>query len=967
MKFKKLHYISTLLIAAIAFLTMMSNSAGITGQSTIGCSNGSGCHNTVASASTVISITGLPTTYVNGTTYNLTLTVTNVTQTAANARAGFDLTVNSGTLAATNINTALNGTTELRHTAPKVLSFGTTSWTLNWTAPATGTANAVFQVACNATNGNAVNDAGDLWNTATINVPGPAVTVPTVTVGTPSGITSTTATINGGVTANNAATTVTVEYGTTIAYGQSAAATPGTVTGSTATPVTAALSGLAVGTLYHYRIKAVNSAGTTNSPDATFTTLALAPVITVGTPSSITNSTATINGTVNANNAATSSLAVEYGLTTSYGSTAAVTPASVSGNTATNITSGLTGLAAATTYHYRIVAVNSVGTTQSPDATFTTLAAVTLPTITVGAPTAITFNSATLNGTVNANGGSTTVSIEYGLTTTYGQAAVVTPATVTGITPTTISSALSGLAAATTYHYRVVATNSAGTTTGTDNTFTTAVAPTAPTITVTAPTGITMVSAVVHGTVNANNATATVTVEYGTTIAYGQTAAVTPSTVTGNTATAVAAAISGLLPLTTYHYRIVAANSVGTTSSPDNTFTTLTNVSGPTVTVGAVTGITTTTGTINGTVNANNGATAVTIQYGLTTAYGNTVNATPATVTGATPTAVSAALSGLAPGTTYHYIISAVNSAGTANSADFTFTTTGLPGLPIIVLGTPNSITSSSANVTATVTATNAPTTVSVEYGLTPAYGATINTTPIVVNGNSPINVTAALSLLSPLTTYHYRVKAMNSAGTVTSADATFTTISQFVLPAIVLGTPSNMSYNRGVVNATVNANNFNTSVSVEYGLTTSYGSTINATPGQVFGTSPTAVSATIGQLQPNTTYHYRFAATNTAGTVYSADDVITTTSNPAAVSSIEAAGFHLFPNPGRDVMTLMTKDNAPVTITGTSLDGRAISLPNRMVGNGQYQIDITQLPAGMYLMILKSGGESFTTRFSKL
>ena len=48
-------------------------------------------------------------------------------------------------------------------------------------------------------------------------------------------------------------------------------------------------------------------------------------------------------------------------------------------------------------------------------------------------------------------------------------------------------------------------------------------------------------------------------------------------------------------------------------------------------------------------------APAVSFEYGLTTAYGTTVAATPATVTGTTATAVSATLADCCPGTTYHY------------------------------------------------------------------------------------------------------------------------------------------------------------------------------------------------------------------------------------------------------------------------------------------------------------------------
>src|SRR3954454_15700564 len=99
----------------------------------------------------------------------------------------------------------------------------------------------------------------------------------------------------------------------------------------------------------------------------------------------------------------------------------------------------------------------------------TALAAPTAPTATTGAASSVTQTSATLTASVDPNGGPTTVHFEYGTSTSYG----VTSAsqTVDGADPVTAQVPVSGLTSATTYHYRVVATNSAGTATGADRTF----------------------------------------------------------------------------------------------------------------------------------------------------------------------------------------------------------------------------------------------------------------------------------------------------------------------------------------------------------------------------------------------------------------------------------------------------------------------------------------------------------------
>jgi len=295
----------------------------------------------------------------------------------------------------------------------------------------------------------------------------------------------------------------------------------------------------------------------------------------------------------------------------------------------------------------------------------------TPPTVTTTAASSITTTGATLNGTVNANGSSTTVTFQYGLTTSYGSTVTAAQSPVSGNTVTAVSAVISGLTPCTLYHYRCVGVNSGGTNYGSDMTFTTTCA--APTVVTQAATAITANSATLNGTVNANNSTANTSFDYGLTTSYGTNIPGNPASVSGSTATAVTGAISGLLPNTLYHYRINGVNAYGTTNGSDMTFTT--SQIAPTVVTLAASAVNTTIATLNGTVNANNLSTTVTFNWGLTVAYGSTVSATPATVTGTTTTSVLANLTGLTPNTTYHFRVSGVNSVGTSNGNDMTFTT----------------------------------------------------------------------------------------------------------------------------------------------------------------------------------------------------------------------------------------------------------------------------------------------------
>ncbi|MEI7491429.1 MAG: Ig-like domain-containing protein [Bacteroidota bacterium] len=98
--------------------------------------------------------------------------------------------------------------------------------------------------------------------------------------------------------------------------------------------------------------------------------------------------------------------------------------------------------------------------------------------------------------------------------------------------------------------------------------------PLAPSVTTLAATNISGTGVTLNGSVIAHNASTSVTFNWGTSIAYGNTIAASPSTVTGNTATQVLAGLSGLSEGTTYHFRCVGTNSVGTTYGSDLSFTT---------------------------------------------------------------------------------------------------------------------------------------------------------------------------------------------------------------------------------------------------------------------------------------------------------------------------------------------------------------------------------------------------------
>lgn len=190
------------------------------------------------------------------------------------------------------------------------------------------------------------------------------------------------------------------------------------------------------------------------------------PVVTTNPAASIASFSAKLNASLNPHGLSTT-FHFEYGTTTSYGLTTA--PQSKAGNTSQPVSANINGLAAHTTYHFRIVASNAAGTRFGSDRTFTTLTMTGPPVVTTNPATNVTASSARLNGNLDPHGLSTTVYFQYGTTISYGSR---TPNQIkAGNNYQNALASISGLAAHTTYHFRIVGSNTAGTRNGTDRTF----------------------------------------------------------------------------------------------------------------------------------------------------------------------------------------------------------------------------------------------------------------------------------------------------------------------------------------------------------------------------------------------------------------------------------------------------------------------------------------------------------------
>jgi len=190
-----------------------------------------------------------------------------------------------------------------------------------------------------------------------------------------------------------------------------------------------------------------------------------------------------------------------------------------------------------------------------------------LPTVTTDAATDVEATSATLNGTLDDDGGEACdVRFQYGETSDYGidtewqpgkESVVAFEQDITGLSPNK------------TYHFRAQVRNSTGTVNGADRTFKTPIG--LPAVTTGEATGLGAIAATLNGTLDDDGSEACECgFEWGLDTGYGTTTP-TENKVTGESFSQV---IGGLVPTTVYHFRAFATNSAGIGHGADMTFTT---------------------------------------------------------------------------------------------------------------------------------------------------------------------------------------------------------------------------------------------------------------------------------------------------------------------------------------------------------------------------------------------------------
>jgi len=369
----------------------------------------------------------------------------------------------------------------------------------------------------------------------------------------------------------------------------------------------------------------------------------------------------------------------QYGESEAYGQS---TPVQSSGTVEEAVSSMLEELKVSTTYHFRIVAENENGADYGLGREFTTPPA--LEALSTGTATNLQPESVTLAGSLKRGGLQTHYYFQYGTSSAYGKVVPEPPGEVPAGKDEkeereikTLETSVAGLAPNTGYHYRFVAENSFGTTYGADQRFTTSGPPrigSEPT------TGIGHEEATLHAKIDPDEIATTYHFEYGETTAYGSEAPPGGQSIgSGSEPVAVSASLSKLRLGVTYHFRVVAENTAGTTTGPDQKFTTIAPAP---IDATYATGVGVAEATLHTQINPLGNDTNYYFQYGTQSCQANpgactSVPAPPGEDIGSgkEDVAKSVTLSELKPHTGYYYRVLDSNSLGTTEGPEHVFTT----------------------------------------------------------------------------------------------------------------------------------------------------------------------------------------------------------------------------------------------------------------------------------------------------
>ena len=605
------------------------------------------------------------------------------------------------------------------------------------------------------------------------------------------------------------------------------------------------------------------------------TSPSISSIITTGT---ITASTASFSGNI-LSDGGSPVLAKGIIWSTSPNPTVALITKTNDGPGTGPFTSNITGLSAGTTYYVRFYVTNSSGSTYGTEINFTTgtgsLATIG-STVSTGS---ITATSATSGGNISSDGGypGTLRGVVWATSTnpTVPSSSSTSDGTGTGA----FTSNITGLSATTLYYVRSYATNPAGTTYGSEISFTTLVG-SSPSISSTSAIGsITTTSASSGGNISSDGGYAITArgVVWGT--SPSPTVPSASSTSNGTGTGSFTSNITGLSAGTLYYVRSYATNSAGTTYGAEISFTTSAISLATLNATVAASSITASTAVSGGNITADGGSpiTARGVVWGTTS--DPTVSLSTKTSNGTGTGSFTSNITGLSAGTLYYVRSYATNSSGTSYGAQISFTTSAGSLATLAATTPPWPITTSTAVSGGFISADGgSPITArGVVWQASSSTGLDVSLSTKTSDGTGTGSFTSNITGLSPNTLYYVSSYATNSAGTRYGTATSFYTLAATspTISATVIATSITSSTATSGGNITADGGSPITARGVVW--STSSNPTVPSTSSTSEGTGTGSFTSNITGLSAGTLYYVRSYATNSVGTSYGTQVSFTT------------------------------------------------------------------------------------------
>ena len=577
------------------------------------------------------------------------------------------------------------------------------------------------------------------------------------------------------------------------------------------------------------------------------------------------------------------------------------------------------------------------------------------PVITTTVPSQITLNSAITGGSLTTDGGSKI--IKQGICWDTITDPIFTKNKIEDLSGKTIfTDTISGLKANKTYFARAYATNSAGTSYGKNETFTT-LASSSPTLTTTAVTLIAETTATSGGNITTDGGSPITARGVCWSTVPGATITLSTKTTDGSGLGTFSSSMTGLTGSTTYYVRAYATNSLGTSYGVEILFTTTPKsvvAVIPLLITNVVTSIGYNAATSGGSITTDGGAPIIARGVCWSTSAAPTIVLNTKTSDGTGIGSFTSSITGLLPSTTYHVRAYATNSQGTGYGQEQTFVT--------VQTAVPTLSTTAAAFIGTTTAESGG--NISLDGGAavtvrgicwSTSSGPTTSLTTKTTDGTGTGIFTSSLTGLTASTKYFIRAYATNSIGTSYGNEVTFTTSDPVTTPTVpvlytnaITSIGSTTAVSGGVT--TSDGGSTITARGVCWGTTS--GPTISLSTKTSNGSGTGSFISNLTGLAASTTYFVRAYATNSTGTGYGSELSFTTsalatiaTLSTTAISSINittaVSGGNITTDGGSAItargVCWNTSSGATIALSTKTSDGS---------GTGSYTSNIAGLTA---------------------